>query len=67
LVDLHLLLIKLLSLAGCQIFRPDGGEIDLTGPGTTFVGIGAISDNEPPGLLISYSLVGVTSVFAGMA
>jgi len=58
----------LLSLAGCQLFRPDGGEVDLNAPGSTlYVGIRAISDNEPPGLLAAFSTVDVTSVVQGMA
>jgi hypothetical protein len=55
----------LLSLAGCQLFRPDGIEVNLNYPLIT-VGIREISDNEPPGLLATYRITGVTSVLQGM-
>jgi len=55
----------LLSLAGCQLFKPDGEEVNLNEPYVT-VGLRAISDNEPPGLLYNLSTVGVTSVVQGM-
>lgn len=67
--NLLLLFIKLLSLAGCTLSKPDGsGNIDLDVPGTTiFVAAGEISDDEPPGFLTSYSTEGISSVFQGMA
>jgi len=58
----------LLSLAGCQLFRPDGGgEVDLTAPGNVIVGLPAIADNQTPGLFYTFSTVGITNVVQGMA
>jgi hypothetical protein len=68
LADLLLLFIKLLSLAGCEFFKPDSEEVNLNARGRTiFVGVGDISDNEPPGLLSTFTIVGVPSVVLGMA
>jgi hypothetical protein len=57
----------LLSLAGCQLFRPDGSEVDLNNPFGVYESVGAISDNQPPGLLSTFTIVDVTSVDQGMA
>jgi hypothetical protein len=58
----------LLSLAGCQLFNPDGVEVNITGPlPTIYVGVGIILDDQPPGLVSSFSTAGVTSVVQGMA
>jgi hypothetical protein len=64
-VDLLLLFTILLSLAGCQLFRPDG-EVDLNQP-EVFVGVGTISDIETPGLLYTLTTENVKSVVEGMA
>jgi hypothetical protein len=56
----------LLSFAGCQLFRPNGVEIDLDQPGPIFVAAGTIADNQPPGLLSTFNTVDITSV-TGMA
>jgi len=49
------------------LFKPDSEEVNLNARGTIFVGVGDISDNEPPGLLSSFSIVGIPSVDPGMA
>jgi len=56
----------LLSLAGCQLFRPDGTEETLDGP-LKFVALDAISDNEPPGLLATFTFLGNPTLDEGMA
>jgi hypothetical protein len=67
LVYLLLLFVKLLSLAGCELRKPDGTEVNLDTPGPIFVGVGSIADNQPAGLLSTFTTVDVISVDPGMA
>jgi hypothetical protein len=64
LIDVLLLLIKMLSLAGCRLFN-DAGDVNLDSGPTVVVGDATISD-DGTGLLYTYSTEGVTSVVQGM-
>jgi hypothetical protein len=67
LVDLILLFINFLSLEGCQLFGLDGVEIVFQPSVPTFVEPGSIADNQPPGLLYTFTIAGISSVDPGMA
>jgi hypothetical protein len=47
--------------------RPDGGEVNLNEPGNILAGIGEIRDDEPPGLLYTFTIEGIAFDDPGMA
>lgn len=65
-VDLLLPFIRVLSLAGCKLIRPDGNEVELDGT-QKFEGDKTIADNESPRLLYNYTTEGITNIVKGMA
>ena len=68
LVDLILLFMKVLSLAGCKLLYPDGEEVDLSvlAGDTAFVGEETISDDRTPGPLYTFSAEGINRIDLGM-
>jgi hypothetical protein len=69
LTDLLLVLIIFIFLSACILIRPDGKEVNLgnyPSDTTVYEGSAQISDDEPPGLLYTYTTDGITSFDPGM-